>query len=187
MAATAPIGQAPRSDTQLRLLEVAERLFARHGIDAISLNRIRTEAKSRNSSALHYHFGSKTALIEAILAHRMSAINARRHSLLAALESDELDQRVRSLVRALVIPFAEQMAGRADEGNPSGERSYIQFVARVYSHPDHSVASLLYHRNASGLRQAIASLREQLSHLPEPLRDQRIGLLLSLCIHALAD
>jgi len=167
--------------TQERLLQVAERLFAQHGIDAVSLNRIRTEAGARNSSALHYHFGSKEALIEAILAYRMQGINARRLQLLAEVVRGDREREVRGVVRALVIPFAEQL-----EGSP-GERHYVRFVAQVYSNPDLSIAVLLHNQNASGLRQAVGLLHDILDHLPPAIIDQRIDLVQSLGIHALAD
>lgn len=167
--------------TQERLLQVAERLFAQHGIDAVSLNRIRVEAGARNSSALHYHFGSKEALIEAILAYRMQGINARRLQLLDEIERGDREREVRGVVRALVIPFAEQL-----DGSP-GERHYVRFVAQVYSNPDLSIAVLLHNQNASGLRRAVELLHDALDHLPPPIIDQRIELVQSLIVHALAD
>jgi AcrR family transcriptional regulator len=59
-------GGRPRSDsarTRERLLDTAERLFATHGLHAVSLRTINTEAGARNVSAAHYHFGSKTGVI----------------------------------------------------------------------------------------------------------------------------
>lgn len=171
----------PGHSTQTRLLETAERLFANNGIDGVSLNRVRTEAKVRNGSALQYHFGSKKALIESILAYRMSAINERRHQMLEALGDQDREQKIRLVVRALIIPLAEKISSAA------GETCYVRFVAQVYSHPDLSIASLFHNRNASGLRKAMQLLNELLSELPQNLREQRIQLLQSLSVHALAD
>ena len=56
----------PRPDTRTRLLDVAEQLFAEHGIDAVSLSQILETAGQRNKSAIYYHFGSKAGLIAAI-------------------------------------------------------------------------------------------------------------------------
>ena len=54
------------SASALRLVLAAERLFALHGIDGVSLRQIASEAGSANNSAVHYHFGSKEGLIGAI-------------------------------------------------------------------------------------------------------------------------
>lgn len=167
--------------TRERLLQVAELLFARHGIEAVSLNRIRNEANERNSSALNYYFGSKEGLIEAILAYRMHHINARRLELLSKVDCSDRERGVRSVVRAIVIPFAEQLDGR------SGERNYVRFVAQVYSNPDHNITALLHNQNASGVRKAIQLLRNLLHDLPPQITNQRIELVQSLVIHALAN
>ena len=47
------------------LLTVAERLFAERGVDAVSLRAVMAEAGT-NVAAIHYHFGSKEALIQAL-------------------------------------------------------------------------------------------------------------------------
>src|SRR5436309_1601566 len=44
------------------ILSVAERLFAEHGVDQVSLAQINREAGQRNRSAINYHFGSKQSL-----------------------------------------------------------------------------------------------------------------------------
>ena len=53
--------------TREELILAAERLFSEFGIDAVSLRQINAAAGQRNSSAAHYHFGSKDALIAATL------------------------------------------------------------------------------------------------------------------------
>ena len=73
---------SPSPTTRQRLLRSAERLFAEHGIDAVSMRSICAEADQRNNTALQYHFGDKQGLIEAILAERMSGIHAQRARLL---------------------------------------------------------------------------------------------------------
>ena len=65
--------RATRGDAaRARLLDVAERLFAERGIDAVSLNSIAREANQLNASVMQYHFASKMGVIEAILTHPSS-------------------------------------------------------------------------------------------------------------------
>lgn len=55
-----------KADIRERLLHVAIRLFAEKGIDAVSMRAINTAAGSKNKSAVHYHFGNKEGILEAI-------------------------------------------------------------------------------------------------------------------------
>ena len=52
--------------TRERLLDVAEELFAEKGIAATSLRTLTTAAET-NLAAVHYHFGSKNGLVDAVL------------------------------------------------------------------------------------------------------------------------
>jgi AcrR family transcriptional regulator len=53
--------------TRERLLDAAQHLFARRGVDAVPIRQINELAGQRNASALHYHFGSCQALLVAIV------------------------------------------------------------------------------------------------------------------------
>ena len=50
----------------MSLIETAERLFAEKGIDNVSLREINRAAGQKNVAALHYHFGTRESLLEAI-------------------------------------------------------------------------------------------------------------------------
>ncbi len=62
-------------DTKDRLLDAAQRLFARDGVQGARIREINELAGQRNPSALHYHFGSRMAVVEAILLRYQSAID----------------------------------------------------------------------------------------------------------------
>ena len=51
--------------TRARIVAVAEQLFARHGIDAVSLSRVNQAARQRNRTAVQYHFGAEDTFIPA--------------------------------------------------------------------------------------------------------------------------
>ena len=65
------------SDTKESILDAAEKLFAERGFSGTSLRTI-TAAARVNLAAVNYHFGSKDALIEAVLARRVRPMNAER-------------------------------------------------------------------------------------------------------------
>ena len=56
-----------KESTQEVVLDAAERLFGRHGVDAVSLREIAVAAGSSNHFVVQYHFGDKARLIREIL------------------------------------------------------------------------------------------------------------------------
>ena len=115
-------------ETRDRLLDAAERLFAKRGLDAVSVRDI-TESAGANTAAIHYHFGSKHDLMAAILARRADQIGIRRQELLDGLERRS-DIELRDVVEALVQPTAELVA---DGG---GGQHYVALLAALGDHPE---------------------------------------------------
>lgn len=74
------------ASTRDRILDACEQLYARDGIEGLSL-RIITEAAEVNLAAVNYHFGSKDVLITEMLKRRLQPIHDARLSLLVKLES----------------------------------------------------------------------------------------------------
>ncbi|MFC6153460.1 TetR/AcrR family transcriptional regulator [Nocardioides yefusunii] len=69
----------PRADVSDDLLDAAERLFAEHGIAAVSDRRIAEAAGNGNHSAVRYYFGGRRGLLEALLdRHRRELEECRR-------------------------------------------------------------------------------------------------------------
>jgi len=98
-------------DTKELILDAAEQLIAEKGIDAVSLRAI-TAAADVNLAAVHYHFGSKEALVGRVFARRIEPINAERIRLL-----DEALQRagdgplpLEDVLHALFAPAIRVMA-----------------------------------------------------------------------------
>lgn len=110
-------------DTRTALLDAAGRLFAERGPETVSLAEINTAARQKNTAAVHYHFGNRDGLLEALLEPQMKAVDARRRQLLDALPAAESDA-VRALVRVLVLPLAEKL------DDASGRR-FLRIQARL--------------------------------------------------------
>jgi AcrR family transcriptional regulator len=114
-------------ETQDRILLAAERLFAEHGIDAVSTRDI-TDAAGVNAASIHYHFGSRQALISTLIERRAEYLGVNRDLYLDQIEtSGELT--LRAVVDALVRPTAELAA------DPEG-RSHAGFIVAVTNKPD---------------------------------------------------
>ncbi|MGH9227250.1 MAG: TetR/AcrR family transcriptional regulator [Acidimicrobiales bacterium] len=93
-----------RRSTKDRLLDAAERLFARDGVQGARIRDINELAGARNPSALHYHFGSRRALVEAVLLRYQSAVEVEVAAAFAALEASGREPDVREIVEAVVRP-----------------------------------------------------------------------------------
>ncbi|MCU1452890.1 MAG: regulatory protein TetR [Acidimicrobiales bacterium] len=171
-------GDAPvPSASALRLVLAAERLFARHGIDGVSLRQIAAEAGSSNNSAVHYHFGTKHGLIAAIFRHRLPQIISERRLLAARCDPDDL----RSRFEAHFLPVLT-MAEATDN-------HYVSFIEQIQRMDLASVPDLL-DLPADGLRsneEFRRDLHRLLAHLDESLRPLRINEGQALCMHAAAD
>lgn len=80
---------APRlspADTKTRILDAAEALFVGGGFDSMSMRQI-TSTAGVNLAAVNYHFGSKDALIHAVLARRLDPLDGQRLAMLDAFEA----------------------------------------------------------------------------------------------------
>ena len=72
-------------DTKERILNAAERMFAEQGFEPTSLRAI-IAAAGVNLAAIHYHFRSKEALIQAVVNRRFESVNQERLDLLEQYE-----------------------------------------------------------------------------------------------------
>lgn len=92
-------------DTKTKLLDVAEGQFAENGISGTSLRNIISEAEV-NLASIHYHFGSKDALVQAVIRRRIEPLNEIRMQRLQALEQQYADRPVplEELIRAFIEP-----------------------------------------------------------------------------------
>jgi AcrR family transcriptional regulator len=111
-----------REATRIALIEKAEALIAEFGAEGVSTRQIGAAIGSANNNVVAYHFGSKEELIAAIYHHRLPGIEARRASLLSALESEGRADNLLALMDAIWRPLFEQQGA-------DGKRSYIAFLA----------------------------------------------------------
>jgi len=129
--------------TKDRILDTAERLFARDGVEATSLRTITTEA-GVNLAAVNYHFQSKEALMHAVIARRIDPINEKRLALLAAIEEeagsaplpldkvlDALIGPVFELLRSPAKAFAPMMGRIFWESSDLREKIFKKHLAHI--------------------------------------------------------
>ncbi|WP_280495842.1 TetR/AcrR family transcriptional regulator [Nocardia asiatica] len=107
------------TNTRDRLLTAAERLLLDGRYDAVSVRGICAEAGA-NPAAVHYHFGSKDALVAALLEERLGPVWESRLSAVADGHSS-----IAEVVDAVIEPF---VALSADPVGRLHLRLLAQFV-----------------------------------------------------------
>ncbi|CAH0991125.1 hypothetical protein SIN8267_01226 [Sinobacterium norvegicum] len=163
------------------LMRTAERLFATKGIDAVSLNEINKAAGQRNTSALHYHFGSKDALVETIIYHHYDAIGEEINRRLDRFEqlSDE-QQTPRRLLQAMITPFADQLD--SERGN-----YYLSIVSQVFMRSTDMILNGHPAIEGTARRRIYQLFQQTMQPLPKEIFAARQVLYASLTFHSLAN
>jgi AcrR family transcriptional regulator len=172
---------ATSARTREQLILAGERLFAEQGIHSVSLRQINAEAGQRNSSASHYHFGSKDSLVTAISEYRFEHLNERRSAMLAALPPTDAPRPVRTLVEILVHPIVEEI------DNAEGGENFIRFMSQVLGHPQISLVSMWRSQFDGSAGQVYYGLRAALPEIPDEVFGPRFGLMWMLAVNGLAD
>ncbi|HEX7132775.1 MAG TPA: helix-turn-helix domain-containing protein [Iamia sp.] len=96
------------AEPRRRLVEAAERLFADQGIDRPSLAELTRAAGLGNTGAVHYYFGDREGLLDAVLTHHRDELDARREVLLDELETLGATTP-ETVIRVLVEPMADKL------------------------------------------------------------------------------
>jgi len=164
----------PPTATALQLLRTAERLFAEHGLAGVSLRQIATEAGSGNNSAVHYHFGSKERLVEAIFAYRLPQLLQRRELLEVRLHPGDL----RARLEAHLLPVLELAESR--------DGSYLSFLEQLErSQTSRSLLTPLEAEQSQA--EFVADVQALLPEVEDPVRTMRIHQVQMLSLHAAAE
>jgi len=96
------------SDTKEKILDTAERLFADRGYAATSLRQVIAAAEV-NIAAVHYHFGTKEDLLDAVVLRKVAPVNAARLAWLDRVEAAAGDGllRIEDVLESFFLPTAE--------------------------------------------------------------------------------
>jgi AcrR family transcriptional regulator len=157
------------------LLDTALQLFAERGLDGVSLAQINRAAGQRNATALHYHFGGREGVIQAIFDRHTPAVNVLREGLIRKLPTVP---DARDLVHVLLYPLVEQVRNEAG-------CYYLQFLAQMTNNPNIPLLGL--DRSDSGVLQRQQQLFQTLlATLPPELAELKMNLLVLMLFNGLA-
>ncbi len=109
------MGRRPGIEGRELLLAAALKLFSEQGIEGVSIRAVTREA-GLGPASVHYHFGTKDALLDAVIRAYgdsvIEATKARAQEIVAA----EGPATARDLVTMLAEPYLELMSDRGREG-----------------------------------------------------------------------
>ena len=157
-------------DTKSQLKAAAQALFAKSGVDAVTVQQIVSAAGQRNNAALHYHFGTKDELIRQLLVEGAQDVDVRRRGMLSEMERRGGPDSVREVMEALVLPVIAL-------GEDPRRRGYIRLVANVQMTNRELLRSALADRWNEGYVRCLAHLRRMITSVPPMLLEQRLSFL----------
>ncbi len=126
-------GAGPELDTRDAIVKAALTLFAKHGVDGVSLRQIVSAAGQANPSAVHYHFQNKDGLISAVLEHVNSQLLPLQAQAVASMdEARRLGTiNVREVMRLWATPLV-LLYSSSDQG-----RMAVRFMSRLTWRPQY--------------------------------------------------
>lgn len=172
-----------KRSTKDRIMDAAEALFALNGSSGASLRAITRRAKV-NLAAVHYHFGSKDRLLEAVLARRLLPLNAERIRRLETyqMEAGRKKVRLENIIEAMVGP-----ALRLSRDENKGGRIFMRLLGRLVLEPDARIQNLLTGQFETVLKKFMPSLTVALPHLSPEDFFWRLHFLVGSMAHTMAD
>lgn len=176
LATSSAGARADAHHTKINLLDAAERLFAQEGIHRASLRAI-TQAASANLAAVHYHFGSKEALVREVLGRRLRPLNRRRLELLDRLEAESDHPRLEAIVRAFVVPTLEMV--QRDRGG----HAFARFVCRTFSEPDEGFRDIVLEQFRDIIDRFTTAFTRALPDLPREEFFWRFHFMVGAVVH----
>ncbi len=171
------------NDTKDRIISAAEKLFAERGFAGTSLRGV-TSAAGVNLAAVHYHFGTKDALMQAVFDRRIGPVNKQRLERLDQIEAaagpDGPD--LEEILEAFMSPIMELKRDLEGEG-----MMWSRFIGRVYTEPVEIVETMIRDHFEEVGRRFVAALATALPDLSESEIAERLLFSIGALSHTLID
>lgn len=119
-----------RANTRQQLLDAAEYLFSKHGLNGVTVRDVAAKA-GVDSSLVNYHFGDKSQLFQAVFARRAGTTRSRR---LEALERYERECAGAPTVEGVLHAFLDPELELYMTGG-EGWKNFAAFVAQAVRFP----------------------------------------------------
>jgi AcrR family transcriptional regulator len=165
---TAP--RAASEETRNQIKAAAQMLFARHGVDAVTVQEIVDAAGQRNNAALYYHFRTKEELIRQMVVDGAAVLDARRREMLDDMAKRGGPASIREVMLVLIMPVIEL-------GEDERWRGYIRFTSHLQASNPTALRDALNNRWNAGYVECFNHLKRLLLPLPAAIVEQRLSIL----------
>jgi AcrR family transcriptional regulator len=162
-------------DTKQKILDTAERLFGERGYAAVSLRQVIGEAEV-NVAAVHYHFGSKEDLLDAVLLRKIGPLTVERLARLERVEAAAGDgpPDLEGVLEAFLTPTAEM--GMQNPG-------FVRFMGRMLT--EGMMPGIVERHLQDTARRFIGALGRAVPHLATDELLLRIHFMIGAMAHTL--
>jgi AcrR family transcriptional regulator len=176
-----PVRSERASSTQEAILVAAERLFAEHGVFAVSNRQVSEAAGQGNNAAVGYHFGTKADLVRAIEERHRGPVEQLREQMVLELDGSA---EMRDWVACLVRPLTEHLEALGSDGAPTW---YARFAAQAMTDPAYYNIIVKGALSSPSLVQVVDGINRCLPDLPAEVRFERNVMARYLLMHTCAD
>jgi AcrR family transcriptional regulator len=167
MRARANVALVPAApSTSDRLKDAAIQLFARHGLEAVSVRDIAAAANLKNAGSLNYYFRSKDELIRQLVAMVMGTADAYWKVGLDELARRKTAPSVADLVR-IIVSWPVPPSG-------AGVPSTARFLAMFVHSRRETLRDLMGELGFVQYDRAFALLRNRMVGVPTRIANQRL-------------
>ncbi|OZI39811.1 TetR family transcriptional regulator [Bordetella genomosp. 5] len=150
------------SSTRDAILDTAEQLFAERGHENTSMRQI-TGAAGVNLAAVNYHFGSKEALVQAVLKRRLAVVNSERLRLLDEMQAKAEGKPLKP--SQIVDAFFGTLLRLAANPDHAG-KNFLPLLERTMTDPAGFLRALLAEEYADVIERYRQALFEALPDVP---------------------
>ena len=155
--------------TRAALIDAAGELFAAHGVEGVSIRSINSQA-GLAAASVHYHFGSKDRLLDAVLEREGQAVRAEISERADRLLAKRTRPTTRQLVEALAKPYLSLIAREPVRGI-----QWLKIVAQLITAGDSHIDEDLAVAPVSGKVQELVRRRYPGVAHDDQLLDWRLG------------
>lgn len=113
------------ADTRRRIIRVAEKLFAEQGVEGVSIRAVNA-ACGTGAASIHYHFGSREKLLEAVVQDHGADVASEIRNGFIELRDRDKPPTPRELVEALAGPAISLI-----ERQPTRGLRWVKIIAQL--------------------------------------------------------
>ena len=149
-----------KQNTQQKILDAAQSLFAETGFNDTSLRQI-TSLAEVNLAAVNYHFGSKKELIQAVLQRYLRVLMVRLDQEFTRLLASQHPNSLNQVLAVFVKPLLE-----LNTVHQHGTRIFLQLLGRGYTDVQGHLRWFFNHHYGRVLDKLVLLVQQACPELP---------------------